>query len=428
MGCTNSKDDNLNLEISPDTIAYKANIGGIKMLANCEDSRDAFLLYLKSLDNMDKLLRLYLALAEIKSLDKDDLCSRTSGILWRCKSEYDDYIVYFAEELKASSPISRQRKKRGSPVQAVVWECLGRLRSTNIKNCPREHLVNLIGVTQREVLHRLIAPFEEYLKSDYNREWQQERLRKEKRKEKPTPETKFTKSDTCSNIYPHVLVVDDSPVTMKLVGRSLETDGHQVDRAINGEMALNLMKTEEYDVVLIDINMPILDGYETVQLFRQFEKLSVGLSNAVSEVSSLSDDYKYSSHGVATIATTQETYNTDPEVNVEKISFFDRTKKVAPLTSSIFSSHNLPDPFDTTLTEKLSSNLALTKENIEGSVLNMNPEFHSQFIIGMSSSVDEETRKKALACGMDYFLPKPFTIGKFMNAIRKGNKASSSWQ
>ena len=138
------------MEISPDTIAYKANIGknykqllhwwrnyqsyeifntvgGIKMLAKCEDSRDAFLLYLKSLDNMDKLLRLYLALAEIKSLDKDDLCSRTSGIIWRCKSEYDDYIVYFAEELKASSPISRQRKKRGSPVQAVVWECLGRL-------------------------------------------------------------------------------------------------------------------------------------------------------------------------------------------------------------------------------------------------------------------------------------------------------------
>lgn len=62
---------------------------------------------------------------------------------------------------------------------------------------------------------------------------------------------------TCSASYPNVLVVDDSLLTLKLTSLTLELDGHRVDKANNGEMALSLMDSHQYDVVLLDLNMPV---------------------------------------------------------------------------------------------------------------------------------------------------------------------------
>ncbi len=48
---------------------------------------------------------------------------------------------------------------------------------------------------------------------------------------------------------------------------------------------------------------------------------------------------------------------------------------------------------------------------------------YHQLIIGMSTSIDEETRLKALDCGMDHFLPKPFTLQKFIEAIKTSRES-----
>jgi hypothetical protein len=114
-------------------LVYFNSAGGIKMLAKCDDSRRAFLLYLKSAGDLDKLLSLYLALAEIKALDKDNLCSRTSGILWRCKSEYDEFKARLAEEELNNRKRHDKRCKRGKgAIQSVVWDCLGRYEAYQI--------------------------------------------------------------------------------------------------------------------------------------------------------------------------------------------------------------------------------------------------------------------------------------------------------
>jgi CheY-like chemotaxis protein len=407
-------------KITSDQLAtLRANIGGIKMLAKCDDSRRAFLLYLKSAGDLDKLLSLYLALAEIKALDKDNLCSRTSGILWRCKSEYDEFKARFAEEELNNRKRHDKRCKRGKgAIQSVVWDCLGRLRSADIKNCPEKDLLNLIAVSQEKVLQKLIQPFEGYLKSEFYQQWQREKL--DKAKQKPSSSKGLNgflhQTPTCSDIYPQVLVVDDSPVCIKLVGRSLETDGHLVDRAINGEVALNLMKTQEYDVVLIDINMPILDGYETVRLFRQFEKLNRDISHLVSEVSSLSDDF-YPPVNDDCYAPPNRFLNPNKVVPTQDdvLSLDDSFEQATP---------HMPSPCDGTAT--LTKESLLTNDQNHSFKIKVRaiPEYHNQFIIGMSSSVDDDTKMKAIACGMDYFLPKPFTIVKFMEAIREGNKST----
>jgi CheY-like chemotaxis protein len=67
------------------------------------------------------------------------------------------------------------------------------------------------------------------------------------------------------------LIADDSIAILKVMAISLRRLGHTVDTAQNGGVALAMMMEREYDVVLIDINMPVLDGLETVTLYRQQE-------------------------------------------------------------------------------------------------------------------------------------------------------------
>ena len=61
---------------------------------------------------------------------------------------------------------------------------------------------------------------------------------------------------------PRVLVVDDEKLIVKGIRFSLEQDGMEVDCAYDGEEAVELAKKTEYDIVLLDVMLPKLDGYE----------------------------------------------------------------------------------------------------------------------------------------------------------------------
>lgn len=62
---------------------------------------------------------------------------------------------------------------------------------------------------------------------------------------------------------PVVLIVDDQPVSLKLLVAFLERRGFAVRVASGGEAALILVGQERPDIILLDIMMPVLDGYET---------------------------------------------------------------------------------------------------------------------------------------------------------------------
>src|SRR5262245_15023189 len=57
-----------------------------------------------------------------------------------------------------------------------------------------------------------------------------------------------------------VLVVDDEPWVAEILARMLESDGHVVDIAENGAVALERVRTQAYDLVVCDVRMPDLDG------------------------------------------------------------------------------------------------------------------------------------------------------------------------
>jgi adenylate cyclase len=62
-----------------------------------------------------------------------------------------------------------------------------------------------------------------------------------------------------------LLVVDDNRVNRLLMTRSLEQQGHAVASAENGRVALEMLRRENYDILLLDIEMPEMDGFQVLQ-------------------------------------------------------------------------------------------------------------------------------------------------------------------
>jgi CheY-like chemotaxis protein len=67
---------------------------------------------------------------------------------------------------------------------------------------------------------------------------------------------------------PRVLVVDDDPNTVEMLSKALSLFGHQPERAFSGEEALDQVSERLPDVVLLDLMMPGIDGYETLRRLR----------------------------------------------------------------------------------------------------------------------------------------------------------------
>lgn len=62
-----------------------------------------------------------------------------------------------------------------------------------------------------------------------------------------------------------LLVIDDNKVMRLLLGRGLEQQGHSVVMAENGRRGLELLRSERFDLVLLDIQMPEMDGYQVLE-------------------------------------------------------------------------------------------------------------------------------------------------------------------
>lgn len=65
-----------------------------------------------------------------------------------------------------------------------------------------------------------------------------------------------------------ILVVDDSMVIRKMIQKSLETNGHEVTQAENGQEGFDRFNEGEFDLLITDINMPIMNGFELVEKVR----------------------------------------------------------------------------------------------------------------------------------------------------------------
>ena len=72
-----------------------------------------------------------------------------------------------------------------------------------------------------------------------------------------------------------VLVVDDEKLIVKGIRFSLEQDDMKVDCAYDGEEALKLARENTYDMILLDIMLPKLDGFEVCRQIREFSDVPI---------------------------------------------------------------------------------------------------------------------------------------------------------
>ena len=69
-----------------------------------------------------------------------------------------------------------------------------------------------------------------------------------------------------------IMIVDDTPDNIRFLSTLLQEQGYSVRKAINGKMALTAIRTVLPDLVLLDINMPMMNGYEVCQELKNDEK------------------------------------------------------------------------------------------------------------------------------------------------------------
>ena len=77
-----------------------------------------------------------------------------------------------------------------------------------------------------------------------------------------------------------ILVVDDEPRMIGFIRMNLELEGHQVIEAHNGLEALDAVRTQLPDIVILDVMMPELDGFETLRMLREFSDIPVVMLTA----------------------------------------------------------------------------------------------------------------------------------------------------
>ena len=80
-----------------------------------------------------------------------------------------------------------------------------------------------------------------------------------------------------------VLVVDDEKLIVKGLRFSLEQDGMDVDCAYDGEEALEMAKAYKYDIILLDLMLPKMDGLEVCQQIREFSNVPILMLTAKGE-------------------------------------------------------------------------------------------------------------------------------------------------
>ncbi|GHU43580.1 DNA-binding response regulator [Clostridia bacterium] len=80
-----------------------------------------------------------------------------------------------------------------------------------------------------------------------------------------------------------VLVVDDEKLIVKGIRFSLEQDGMVVDCAYDGEEALKLASENTYDMILLDLMLPKMDGFEVCQQIRDFSRVPIVMLTARGE-------------------------------------------------------------------------------------------------------------------------------------------------
>jgi len=90
-----------------------------------------------------------------------------------------------------------------------------------------------------------------------------------------TQKLNVTKDDFVVFRGARILVAEDNIINQKVISSLLKDSGIEIDMAVNGKIAVEMANSIEYDLVLMDANMPIMDGYEATERLKASPKTSL---------------------------------------------------------------------------------------------------------------------------------------------------------
>jgi CheY-like chemotaxis protein len=88
----------------------------------------------------------------------------------------------------------------------------------------------------------------------------------------PTPEKLFAvaiRRRSCMPTKNRILVADDEEALRTVLSSELEGEGYQVKDAADGQEAIKLLQKQEFDLILLDIKMPNVDGFEVLKFVKE---------------------------------------------------------------------------------------------------------------------------------------------------------------
>ena len=85
-------------------------------------------------------------------------------------------------------------------------------------------------------------------------------------KSSPSESSKMTQNETEQF---GILIVDDIPANIQVLGNILQEEGYAVSFAMNGKQALEMILSDPYDLILLDVMMPEMDGFEVCMKFKE---------------------------------------------------------------------------------------------------------------------------------------------------------------
>jgi DNA-binding response OmpR family regulator len=84
----------------------------------------------------------------------------------------------------------------------------------------------------------------------------------------------MTNPDLSKSVFHSILIVDDNPQNLQVLGKMLQEKQYEIEFAINGPTALDWIKSKAFDLVLLDINMPGMSGFEVCENIRANPELN----------------------------------------------------------------------------------------------------------------------------------------------------------
>jgi signal transduction histidine kinase/CheY-like chemotaxis protein/HPt (histidine-containing phosphotransfer) domain-containing protein len=139
----------------------------------------------------------------------------------------------------------------------------------NIAGIPKQDNIKLISKNEpiAELLNKIeVAQASMEASQEKEREEEQQRLEQERLQANGLDENQET-----ATVLPEILLVEDNEVNLKVAEKLIQYIGYPFDFAMNGQEALEKVKENRYRMILMDCQMPVMDGYRCTSRIRDYE-------------------------------------------------------------------------------------------------------------------------------------------------------------